>query len=72
MGETSVCFSLWTSTDRLPSVSTDVHVFRGVPHAFRRFGDKLSASKYWDRVMNDGISWALTNPTAGPFEIKSD
>ncbi|KAJ5184241.1 hypothetical protein N7492_001857 [Penicillium capsulatum] len=53
-------------------VPTDVHVFRGVPHAFRRFGDKLSASEYWDRVMNDGIPWALSNPAAGPFEIKSD
>lgn len=53
-------------------VPTDVHVFRGVPHAFRRYGDKLSASKYWDQVMNDGVTWPLSNPAAGPFEIKSN
>lgn len=57
----------------LLSVPTNVHVFRGVPHAFRRFGDKLpAASKYWDKVMSDGIPWALSNPSAGEFEIKSD
>ncbi|KAJ5584963.1 uncharacterized protein N7459_004763 [Penicillium hispanicum] len=53
-------------------VPTNIHVFRGVPHGFRRFGDKLSASKKWDEVYNTGISWALSNPVAGPFEIKSD
>lgn len=62
-----------TTNKRLSSVPTDVHVFRGVPHGFRRFGDKLpGASEYWDRVMSDGISWALSNPSVGAFEIKSD
>jgi hypothetical protein len=57
----------------LLSVPTDVHVFRGVPHGFRGFGDKLpSSSKYWDQVMSDGISWALSNPPVQAFEIKSD
>ncbi|KAF6819026.1 alpha beta hydrolase fold-3 domain containing protein [Colletotrichum musicola] len=45
-------------------VATDVHIFRGVPHGFRRFGDKLSESKHWDDVTDNGIKWALTNPTA--------
>ncbi|KAJ5127908.1 hypothetical protein N7448_008687 [Penicillium atrosanguineum] len=54
-------------------IPTDVHVFRGVPHGFRRFGDKLPlSSKYWDQVMSDGVSWALSSPQAGAFEIKSD
>ncbi|KAK7424612.1 hypothetical protein QQZ08_008495 [Neonectria magnoliae] len=43
-------------------VPTDVHLFQGVPHGFRRFGDKLSASARWDEVMDQGIMWALGNP----------
>ncbi|KAK4610628.1 AB hydrolase superfamily protein [Fulvia fulva] len=43
-------------------VPTDVHLFRGVPHGFRRFGDKLAASKHWDEVMHNGIRWALSQP----------
>ncbi|KAJ5366341.1 hypothetical protein N7541_000282 [Penicillium brevicompactum] len=53
-------------------VPTDVHVFRGVPHGFRRWGDKLPGSKKWDEVMSHGISWALSKPSAGPFVIHSD
>jgi hypothetical protein len=53
-------------------VPTNVNVFRGVPHGFKLFGNKLSASKRWDEVIADGISWAMNNPIAGPFEIKSD
>ncbi|OJJ81308.1 alpha/beta hydrolase [Aspergillus glaucus CBS 516.65] len=53
-------------------IPTNVHVFRGVPHGFRRYGGKLSASKKWDEVMSNGIAWALANPVPGPFEIKSD
>ncbi|CAI7569268.1 unnamed protein product [Penicillium bialowiezense] len=53
-------------------VPTDVHVFRGVPHAFRRWGDKLPGSKKWDQVLSQGITWALSKPTAGPFVIHSD
>lgn len=55
------------------SVPTDVTVLRGVPHGFRRYGNDLErASKKWDEVMSDGITWALSNPTAGPWEIKTD
>ncbi|KAJ5983093.1 hypothetical protein N7481_005192 [Penicillium waksmanii] len=54
-------------------VPTDVHVFPGVPHGFRRYGDKLAASsKRWDEVMTNGISWALSSPECGSFEIKSE
>ncbi|SMY30012.1 unnamed protein product [Zymoseptoria tritici ST99CH_1A5] len=45
-------------------VPTNVHLFKGVPHGFRRFGDKLSASAHWDQVMHDGIRWALSGPQA--------
>ena len=63
----------YLTNELLLSVPTDVHVFRGVPHGFRRFGDKLSSSsKYWDQVMGDGISWALSSPPARAFDIKSD
>ena len=53
-------------------VPTDVTVFRGVPHGFRRFGDKLSASKAWDAVTANGIRWCLSSPQAGQFTIKTD
>ncbi|KAJ5227451.1 uncharacterized protein N7469_007457 [Penicillium citrinum] len=53
-------------------VPTDVHVFPGVPHGFRRYGNKLAASAKWDKVMAEGISWALSNPEHTPFEIHSD
>ena len=56
----------------IKSVPTNVNVFRGVPHGFKLFGNKLSASKSWDKVMADGISWAMSNPVVGAFEIKSD
>ncbi|KAF2210519.1 hypothetical protein CERZMDRAFT_99579 [Cercospora zeae-maydis SCOH1-5] len=45
-------------------VATDVHVFKGVPHGFRRFGEKLALSADWDKVMHDGIRWALSHPPA--------
>ncbi|KXG52738.1 Alpha/beta hydrolase fold-3 [Penicillium griseofulvum] len=51
-------------------IPTNVHVFPGVPHGFRRY-KTLPDSKRWDEVMSDGIAWALTNPSPGPFEIKS-
>ncbi|KAJ5813017.1 hypothetical protein N7447_010040 [Penicillium robsamsonii] len=51
-------------------IPTNVHVFPGVPHGFRRYKD-LSDSKRWDEVMSDGIAWALTSPAPGQFEIKS-
>ncbi|KXS96065.1 hypothetical protein AC578_6369 [Pseudocercospora eumusae] len=52
-------------------VPTNVHVFRGVPHGFRRFGDKLSASAHWDKIMFEGIKWALSRPSAtGKLDIE--
>ncbi|KAK3324581.1 Alpha/Beta hydrolase protein [Cercophora scortea] len=54
-------------------VPTDVSMFRGLPHGFSRFGDKLSACKRWDEVMERGIRWTLGNPApSSVFEIKSD
>ena len=44
------------------SVPTNISLFKGVPHGFRRFGDRLSASKAWDKVMHEGIKWALSKP----------
>ncbi|KAF4555241.1 Alpha/beta hydrolase fold-containing protein 6 [Elsinoe fawcettii] len=52
-------------------VPTDINLFRGVPHGFRRFGDKLTASRRWDDTIAHGISWALSKPSATrQFEIK--
>ena len=54
-------------------VPTDVTVFKGVPHGFRRFGEGLkSASEEWDRVTAEGIRWCLSGPVAGEFNIKTD
>ncbi|KAK5173757.1 uncharacterized protein LTR77_002438 [Saxophila tyrrhenica] len=44
-------------------IPTNVHVFAGVPHGFRRFGDRLPESARWDQVIVDGIRWALSRPT---------
>ena len=53
------------------SVATDIHLFKGMPHGFRRFGDQLSASKRWDRVIEEGIKWALHGAAAsGKFEVR--
>ncbi|KFY78704.1 hypothetical protein V499_02197 [Pseudogymnoascus sp. VKM F-103] len=52
-------------------VPTDINVFKGVPHGFRRFGDALSASKRWDNVIDEGIKWVLSNPAAtNSFDVK--
>jgi len=46
-------------------IPTKTHLFKGVPHGYRRFGDMLaSASKHWDTVLADGIKWALSSPAA--------
>lgn len=50
-------------------VPTDTYVFPGVPHGFRSVGDLVS-NEAWDRVMSDGIAWALSNPPAVPFKIQ--
>ncbi|KAI1869800.1 uncharacterized protein JN550_005781 [Neoarthrinium moseri] len=53
-------------------VSTDVHIFPGLPHGFRRVGDKVSESERWDQVMEGGIVWALSKPVpTHKFEIKT-
>ncbi|KIV80266.1 hypothetical protein PV11_07779 [Exophiala sideris] len=43
-------------------VPTSIHVFQGLPHGFRRFGEKLSACAIWDKVVEDGIREALKRP----------
>ena len=44
-------------------VPNETYLFRGVPHGYRRFADKLaSASAHWDEVMHEGILWVLSNP----------
>ncbi len=55
-------------------VPTDVNLFLGVPHGFRRFGDKLEKEcKRWDRVVVQGILWALSAPEATEvFEVKTE
>ncbi|KAE8379146.1 Alpha/Beta hydrolase protein [Aspergillus bertholletiae] len=61
-------FAMLLAENRVP---TDVHVFRGLPHGFRRYGNQLSASKKWDEVMAQGIQHALSGPVAGEFVIKA-
>ncbi|OAA59870.1 Alpha/beta hydrolase fold-3 [Niveomyces insectorum RCEF 264] len=52
-------------------VPTDVHLFKGVPHGFRRYGTEMSVAKAWDEVMEQGILWAVSKPAAmGRFDIK--
>jgi len=54
-------------------VPTDVSLFSGVPHGFRRFGDKLSECKRWDQVVEGGILWVLAEPEAtGEFVVKTE
>ncbi|PSR80537.1 Alpha/Beta hydrolase protein [Coniella lustricola] len=43
-------------------VPTKTHIFPGLPHGFRRYGNKLSESKRWDKVIEDGIIWAIKGP----------
>jgi hypothetical protein len=50
---------LTVTWDRVP---IDVHVFKGLPHGFRRFGEQLTESERWDKVMEEGIRWALSRP----------
>ncbi|KAL4907910.1 hypothetical protein BDW74DRAFT_166498 [Aspergillus multicolor] len=50
-------------------VPTQTNVFKGVPHGFRRYGDRLTVNKKWDEVIAEGIKWALSDPAPGPFEI---
>ncbi|CAG1998265.1 unnamed protein product [Fusarium graminearum] len=43
-------------------VPTDVNLFIGLPHGFRSYEEKLSASGRWDKVVENGIRWALSDP----------
>ncbi|KAL4865920.1 hypothetical protein BDV12DRAFT_173729 [Aspergillus spectabilis] len=52
-------------------VPTKTNVFKGVPHGFRRYGEKLSVSQKWDEVVFEGIKWALSEPEPGPFVINA-
>lgn len=55
------------SSSRVP---TDISLFKGLPHGFRRHG-QLSAGARWDRVIEDGIRWAVGKPKAsGEFNVK--
>ncbi|KAK7179443.1 hypothetical protein DPSP01_011515 [Paraphaeosphaeria sporulosa] len=53
-------------------VPTEVRLFKGVPHGYRRFGPALKeASAQWDKAVEDGIAWANKTPAAtGKFVIK--
>lgn len=47
------------------SVPTNVHVYKGLPHGFRRYGVQLrEASTAWDKTITDGIRWILDKPEA--------
>lgn len=51
-------------------VPTDIRLFKGVPHGFRRFGNQLKVSKDWDECVLQGILWALSKPKAsGEFKV---
>lgn len=53
-------------------VPTDVNLFMGLPHGFRWYDEKISASRRWDKVVEDGILWALTEPLpSNEFHIKT-
>lgn len=51
-------------------VPTDVNLFWGMPHGFRWYEDDIPSSKRWDKVMEDGVSWALTEPAPNEFDVK--
>ncbi|KAM5372132.1 hypothetical protein ACJZ2D_007665 [Fusarium nematophilum] len=53
-------------------VPTDVNLFIGLPHGFRSYEEKLSASARWDRVIEEGICWALSGPSpSNKFHVKT-
>lgn len=56
-----MCGEDWLTKCRVP---VDVSLFVGLPHGFRCFEERLSASERWDRVVEDGIRWVLSGPTA--------
>lgn len=59
------------SIDNHYRVPTNINVFKGLPHGFRRYGKLLSASAHWDNTVNEGIRWALSHPAAtNEFSIR--
>ncbi|KAH6886375.1 Alpha/Beta hydrolase protein [Thelonectria olida] len=53
-------------------VPTDVNLFVGLPHGFRWYDDQIPASRRWDKVVEDGITWALKEPLPNnEFHIKT-
>lgn len=55
---------------RVTSVPTDISLFKGLPHGFRRYGNLTEAAR-WDRVMEDGIRWAVGKPSPSyEFNVK--
>lgn len=53
-------------------VPTDVNLFVGLPHGFRWYDDQIPASRRWDKVVEDGIVWALAEPQpSNEFHIKT-
>ncbi|KAH6652043.1 Alpha/Beta hydrolase protein [Truncatella angustata] len=64
---------LWAKLLTEVGVATDVHLFPGLPHGFRRAGDKVADSERWDQVMEKGIIWALSKPVATKkLQIKTE
>ncbi|KAM0811213.1 putative Alpha/Beta hydrolase protein [Seiridium cardinale] len=64
---------LWAKLLSEVGVPTDINMFPGLPHGFRRVGNKLAASERWDQVMEKGITWALSKPTAThEFKVKTE
>ncbi|KAF9733484.1 hypothetical protein PMIN06_010376 [Paraphaeosphaeria minitans] len=53
-------------------VPTEIRLFKGVPHGYRRFGSVLKdSSAQWDKAVEDGIAWANKKPAAtGKFDVK--
>ena len=52
------------------SVPTDINLFKGLPHGFRRYGTLTEAAR-WDKVMEDGIRWAIKKPSPSyEFNVK--
>lgn len=54
------------------SVPTKTYLLRGVPHGFRRFGNRLSASEKWDNLQVEGIKWLIgSSHEVSDFEISA-
>ncbi|OQU96052.1 hypothetical protein CLAIMM_02189 [Cladophialophora immunda] len=50
-------------------VPTQVYVFPGLPHGFRRF-DTLKASARWDEVIVEGIQWCLSDNVENSTKVE--